>query len=91
MRHDAADQEKSKVGEGLVSDRHSQNSDVAPLMVKVPLDKLGKTPAQVTTRALGMFSDKSVQVESGITFDKDVSGLYNLYEKGCSDMVYMYV
>lgn len=51
-------------------------SDVAMLTVKVPLARLSRTPSvspSVTTRAIGMFTDKGVQADQGMVVDKDVS------------------
>lgn len=47
-------------------------TESAPFIVKLPLCKLTQVPATITTRALGMFRDKSIQVESGMMFDKEV-------------------
>lgn len=48
---------------------------VPMLTVKVPLAQLSRTPSvspSVTTRAIGMFTDKAVQADQGMIVDKDV-------------------
>ena len=49
---------------------------VPMLTVKVPLAQLSRTPSvspSVTTRAIGMFTEKAVQADQGMIVDKDVS------------------
>ena len=56
------------------------------LFVDIPLSRLSRTPtplpgptvttANVTTRPLGMFTDKGVQAERGMVVDKEVYPLY---------------
>ena len=60
----------------------SESSTSPPLRVKVPLAQLSRTPAvspNVTTRALGMFTDKAVQAERGMIVDKDVRHMYMFF------------
>ena len=70
---------EGELGSNAKTDSQSEESDSVPLIVKLPLCKLTRVPAAVTTRALGMFKDKSVQVESGMIFDKDVSNIYTFH------------
>ena len=53
----------------------SDDSSSLPLTVKLPLSRLHRPPVvspTVTTRALGMFTDKAVQAERGMIVDKEV-------------------
>lgn len=50
-------------------------SGVSSLTVRIPLDQLSRTPSvspSVTTKAIGMFTDKAVQADQGMIVDKEV-------------------
>lgn len=55
--------------------KEGDESSVSALTVRIPLGQLSRTPSvspSVTTKALGMFTDKAVQADRGMIVDKDV-------------------
>lgn len=57
---------------------------VPMLTVKVPLAQLSRTPSvspSVTTRAIGMFTEKAVQADQGMIVDKDVRSVHVASQK----------
>ena len=75
--------------EGTIGCGLSETSDSSPLRVKVPLAHLSRTPPAVTTRALGMFTDKAVQADRGMIVDKEVRHMY-MYMSYVGVYMYMY-